>query len=313
MPLSNNIYQGPALKYRSITCQSALELINCLTPTNPNWKGRKYIFRGQSNFNFNLTPSACRPENHYLSREEQSATSPRSANDQIYFETTLLKKFLEGCDSSGLVVPGYTNQLKHELYENLGRYIGRPDDWPSSIFHEVLAAAQHHGISTRLLDWSTRSFVAAYFAASSRAYSEVGNDYLAVWALDISDRRNWQNVSIIDPPGGTSRNLAAQSGLFTAQRVRMNTSGELLNTPLEEEDEIYQNTITKELDKDKLIRFTLPFQEAPTLIELCAEFGVSGTTLFPGYEGVARTVTDWMKGMRGIEYEICEDDMNPYD
>lgn len=41
-----------------------------------------------------------------------------------------------------------------------------------------------------------------------------------------------------------------------------------------------------------LWKLTLPVNEAPALLRLCADFGVKGSTLFPGYEGVAREIKD---------------------
>lgn len=296
------------MPYKTVALNTARELMETLSPLNSQWERGTYIFRGQPNSTYKLVPSVCRKGENAIAANSPRRVFGTQVEHQILFEVDLLKQFLGGCDSSGLSVAGYNNDLKKELYELSGHWSRNPLQWPPEGYHEVLATAQHHGVATRLLDWSKRSYVAAYFAASSSSYAGYAHDAIAIWALDISNNKDWENISLIDPPGGTSRNLAAQAGLFTVQRVSSSPDSEFEHLPLELEPEIYKNTNNSIGRSSRLIKYVLPFNEAPDVIKLCARFGVRGSTLFPGYEGVAREVLDWVKAEGGITHERDWDD-----
>jgi FRG domain len=95
------------------------------------------------------------------------------------------RALLTSLDRLGGVNPPHTKRgLEAHILRNFIRY-SRPhlptapvNDW------EVLVAAQHHGVPTRLLDWTYSPLVAAHFATSD---VHIGRDR-AVWRLD------WQRV-----------------------------------------------------------------------------------------------------------------------
>jgi len=188
-----------------------------------------------------------------------------------------------------------------ELRENLDpqvhladkSHINPSDEWPNEKLIELMALAQHHGVPTHLLDWSKRSYVAAYFAASTAlAKRDIGDntDKIAVWALNVEEIRSYKNINIIKVPGSTSSNLAAQSGLFTVLKQPIGREQPFPEKPLEDEFASSPNT--------PLWKITLPTKYAGKVLDLCELYGVSASTLFSGFDGAAKAVKDWINKCR---------------
>lgn len=163
--------------------------------------------------------------------------------------------------------------------------------WPDSNLYESLALAQHHGLPTRLLDWSTRSYVAAYFAISDALKGQqctTGSDGLAVWALDITRKSLYRQLETIGVPGSNNANLAAQAGMFTLLRQQG-----VRGKSFEGETSLDQYFLNQSLPIP-LVKVTLPTAEAKAALGLCALYGVTGATLFPDFYGAARAAKDIM-------------------
>ncbi|WP_236191709.1 FRG domain-containing protein [Pseudomonas pharyngis] len=298
-----------------ISFETAEELLNFVSPLNPIWNAGQHIFRGQPDAAFKLTPSIFRRGEGSFGHGSPRKAFADTVSRQIHYELEVISRFLDGCDRSGLLVPGYTKEIKRLLAHERGSFLSAHRLWPQPEMYEIMAVAQHYDVPTRLLDWTERSFVACYFAASSANFELDSNNIprIAIWALDTTHSNTWETISIIRTPGGTSRNQAAQSGLFTTHNVREPSFSDYYQPEaLEDVQEIYGISNTA----SSLLKITLPLFEAPTLLMLCSKLGVDGSTLFPGYHGVAKSVRDWANieaGVRMSRSAIDQANADSYD
>lgn len=142
---------------------------------------------------------------------------------------------------------------------------GIMDKAPSSDI-EWLTVAQHHGLPTRLLDWSLSPLVAAFFAVESLTPSDG-----AIFLLELVKFKHEEDVELKKLPEITaffpshaSRRVAAQSGVFTIHPTSNTT-----------------------LDPAGLKQIVIPAKHKPQFREKLFKLGIHRATLFQDLDGLS--------------------------
>lgn len=194
-----------------------------------------YVYRGENNTNYELKPKLGRFDYDEIGHEWSD------------MEATLLSDFKRKC------VPYLITRPKTEM------------QW--------LTLAQHHGLATRLLDWSENPLVALYFALTD--YYEEGDRILYALKTDdfdfIDDNESPFNFGkiVLHEPIHLSPRVTAQKGVFS----------------------IHSNP-TIEFTSKHLKKWVIPSDNVIDLLVAIGRFGINAESIFPGLDGVARQANE---------------------
>jgi hypothetical protein len=217
----------------------------------------RVLFRGQTDANWGLSPRIARMKLRFNFQQK-----PLEA------EAALIRDF---------------SRLAHAY----------PETERQKTIWDTLALAQHHGMPTRLLDWTSNPLVALWFAVKT-APSEK-NTHAAVWVLRTEeDDQLDETISLADlkrtsvfRPNHTNGRLVAQSGWFTAH---------IFDKTKNRFSDIQRVTIFRE----RLVKLLVPVTAFPAIREAVARCGVSEASMFPDLGGLCRHIA-W-------KYELLDDE-----
>ena len=315
---------------------TADEFVENLHSHKSPWRGEYFIYRGQ-NMDFPaILPTIFRNPKvigkyfeesfeKYYNEFQYSSSKPTSVtlsylkhdNPNAYmclaldsFKERLLSSFIKKADRLGKVIPGCERIIQSEDFhfindsifhlkkdsENQGHLT---ETNPPEIF---VGLAQHHGIPTNLLDFTTDPLVALHFS-SVRKENEDTDTAVVLVAKNYTYKKVFQHkrhlalntkegkgvYSILYMPNGDNEYLMKQGGVFLYPNHPYDFFLEHGRFPSIED---HEKIVTNGQENDIIYKFTLKGSEKSKLRRILKILGKTRSGLMPTFDNVVLDVKD---------------------
>lgn len=260
------------------------------------------ICRGQGAYEWKLEPGVLRKECKLRLQREGPLNNEVKL---IIFELIVLGDFLAEADDIGLPIPSDSLKLRKDLKvfdllirraaSNLDEYVlddlNKFPSWPWPDVLQIMALMQHSGLPTRLLDWTTKTLNAAYFAAKQTIENGLSGGYMAIYIINESNFSSWlvegyqnEKLFLIKPITAGNINLINQKGCFTFHNYQVDE---------ERFCSFHERHLSVDLVKHNVLGsavYLLPQSEASELLLILDRIGINNSNLFPNWNGIANSL-----------------------
>jgi hypothetical protein len=178
--------------------------------------------------------------------------------------------------------------LEKLIYEEFRRTSCAHADIDPKAKWDILSLAQHHGLPTRLLDWTYSALAAMWFAVEKKPQKNKGKLEDAVVFLLKTEPKDFINEDSCESPFNSpntgiyrpkviTQRIAAQEGLFTVHQVKLDGKGKSEDLVALDDDTHF---------RDRLLKFIVPTRTFEGFREQLNGCGVNRYSLFPDLDGL---------------------------
>jgi hypothetical protein len=254
--------------------QSFVNVASLTVDTDPGANVPAYLYRGQPDSSWELSPTLLRNLSPQCSPEqalkiESEALAEFKAQAHLYYQPSDLPQ----------------------------------DDLGASLF-DWWALMQHHGAPTRLLDWTSSPYVAAYFAVD-QCQEKPGAIFIvhpatATSAFETSFPGGVPGETIMSPGAPNLiffRTPLKKTPRLVAQRGEFSCSVNILGRHDELMCEACRSSMLQEPKTIVILRWILPAHLKPKFSRQLRAMNVAAHSLFPGLDGLGRSVAEVVRTM----------------